>query len=1304
MAVVSSGTSAPLRLLSEAPIPPDGLGVLLDLALEATAATGAALFLPEGEQLRSCATRGANAPAADVALPLEGTIAGEAWYRARLVIGAEPPPRGRQTGLWQDDRTIDVMAAPVIVAERPAAVFVLYHRHLGHFRRADATTLTRLAAVAAGLWGNAGAAPRMPDSRTRQESRAAARATLIAAARLTEAEALGELVRTASALFDNASVRLSLLDGGELVCVAGTGRFSRHAGRRIPSDSGFEGLALEGVQGVLTSESAPEAGAANGAEWARSLIAVPLRRVDQVLGVLTVADEHPGQFAEADRDVLLRFAMHATAALTEVRLTQAGERQLEDRRTASQVAAVLATADDTPGLRRAVVREAARALAADGAELLEVVQQHLARTASHGDHAALGTPPLPGGKLRCGHLLQAGELGHCCTLRDEQGYLLATLLGQVPGYAGMLILLRREQPFTPLDQELLRRIAEVVEPALVTRLSNVRVSRHADRIQSVAEVSASLHQSRHPADAMLQAAEMLRRVLGIGTVRVAQVDEAWQEIRFPVDRRGDRVEDGGLRPLGRGIVEEVWRTGRTVYFPAAAADEITALGLSADTRPRCFAAAPFRTRGTISGVVTIEDETRDHAFEGEDVRILEIVAQQLGVTLENLDSLEEERRQRVIAEWLRQMARTATDEATRPIRLLELAADAAFEGVGGTAALVRGLSGDGERLVMASRGPLPDGLMQPVALGGTVEGWMREEQGAVFVSANLAEDPRLRPELRRLAGNLALAAVPVWRENRLVAVLQLSRPSGASFSVGEVERLAQIADHAGMGYQTAAAGQALRKSEERYRRLLSAATDSIFTFDRAGSILSFNEAAERLWHVRAGTAVGQRWDEVLPFEEPATVAGELGRALAGESRMFEAAIWRPDGGRSLVALTLTPLLEDGEVTTILGIVRDLTDQRRVRGELLQAEKLSAIAQLVGGMAHEVNNPLASILINMEMLVAEAHDPAQLETLQAIKREADRAAQIVRNLLTYIRGQTSERAVIDLRDAVRGALVLWGNHLPSRQIQVHVELPEHPVLVWGNTGNLQQVMMHLMANAEYAIQAHRGRGNIWVRLTVADGAASILVEDDGPGIPTEARHRVFDPFYTTRPEGEGSGLGLSVSAGLVRDHQGKLTVAERPGGGARFSVELPLHQGLDPVPVEPVRHPVLPTTLPPAHRGRILVVDDEADIRRSVSRFLTRTGWEVELAESGAEAISRLREHQFDVVLCDLRMPGMSGHEFFRHLQQSRSPALERLIFMTGDVLSPEASSFLHHAGRPVLSKPFALRDLVEVLAQVVPGT
>lgn len=1297
---IDQASQAPSPSLTSPSAPTDSCGILLDLALEATAATGAAFLVPSDDALRVFLTRGTNAPAPDEVIALDGTVAGEAWYRGRLVISAEPPPRGRQAALWQEDRTIDVMAVPVTVNGRSVAVCILYHRHLGHFRRGDATTLSRLAALAAELWG--GNRPSgVLDGSAVVELRAAGRVALLGAGGLDGVDTMREIVRTASTLFDVASVRISLLAGDELVCEAAIGRFGPDAGRRRPRDFGFEGVALDSMEGVLATEWSADQG--NGpSSWIRSLVSVPLRRLDQVVGVLTVAEPEPARFTDHHRDMLLRFGVHAAAAIAEARLSSAAGQHSGAGRIATQVAAVLAASEDTPALRRSVVREARRVLAADAARLSEMVQRHVAVTAIDGDLPAILQPPQPGSTLLCGHTLDPKAPSHRCVLPRGEGYLLAAQLGQVTDHVGCVQVIRQSTPFDPDEEALLCRLTEITELALLSRMANVRVSQYADRIRSVAEVSASLHQSLRPSDAMAQAAEMLRRALNVGTVRVGHIDEVWQELAFPIDRRGAEVRDGFRRPLGKGLLEEVWRTGRTFFFPSNATADIDRMGLTLDTRPRCLAVAPLRTRGTITGVISIEDEHTDNAFEAEDVRILEIVAQQLGVTLENLESLEEERRQRITAEWLRQMARAATDSDARPAQVFELASDAAFQGIGGVAAMIGIIPGDGTRRLVASRGAIPESWHASRPIGGSIAGWVVEEHGAVFISANLSEDPRLSEPTRAIAGQLACAAVPIWCENRIIAILALARPVGSSFAVGEVERLAQIADHAGAGYQNARAGEALRKSEERYRRLFRSASDAIFTLDREGVITSFNDAAERLWNVKATDVVGLSWETALPFDSPAMVAEQVAHAVAGESCAFEAWLRRPGGERRVAAMSISPLVEQGKTTAVLGIVRDVSEQRDVQAQLLQAEKMSAIGQLVGGMAHEINNPLASILVNMEMLLAETKDASQLETLNAIKTETDRAAQIVRNLLMYVRGQGSSRSLVDLRESIRGALALRRNQLLNQQIEVEVSLPDAPAIVSGNTVNLQQVLMNLLVNAEHAIRSHRGRGQVWLKLEVEDGLAIITVDDNGPGIPPELLSRVFDPFYTTKPEGEGTGLGLSVSAGIIADHHGKIAAAERPGGGARFILELPLSQSAVAVLAEePVRVPApVPAML---SRGRLLLVDDEPDIRRSISKFLTRTGWQVDLADSGEEGLRLLGTGEYQIVLCDLRMPGMSGHEFYRRLQASNSPAINRLVFMTGDVLSPEASRFLQEAARPVLSKPFTLRDLTDTLAQVEPA-
>jgi two-component system NtrC family sensor kinase len=1061
----------------------------------------------------------------------------------------------------------------------------------------------------------------------------------------------------------------------------------------------LEAEALESREGILASEEAAEAGAGAAERTARSIAAVPLRRGGSALGTLTVERVEGKPFSRDDLSTLGGLAILAAAALSENRLHLEMERHAAEDRLVTRAAGSFAAAEDIPALRRAIVDLIGQALDADAVQLTEVVQGQVVVTAVRGESPLVEGPEAGRAVLLCGHGWSADSTTHRCTQAGSE-HLAAAALGPA-GEGGTIQVLRPSRPFARHEEELLRRLTEIAGLALLTRLATVRVSRYADRIRSVAELSGALHQSLRPADAMSQAGELLRRALGVSTVRIALVDEARQQLVFPVDRRGEESRDGASRPIRHGVLEEVWRSGRTLFFPEQAMSEIETLGFELDAAPYALAVAPLRSRGAVVGAIAVEQELEDSPLEPEDVRILDVVAQQLGVTLDNLASLEEERCQRITAEWLRQMARRATEPEARPIEILELAVEAAVQGIGGQSAVVRTLAGGGTEQAVSLRGTIPLGPSDPRPLSGTIVEWIIEEQGSVFISADLARDPRLDEAVGAAYGELAAAAAPIWSESRVVGVLELFRVPGSTFTVAEVERLVLIADHAGAGYQTAKSAEALRQSEERYRRLISTATDAIFTLDQRGVITSFNEAAERLWDVRGRKAVGQAWQEVLPFETPDRVGDAVRSALAGASATLETASRRADGERATLQMTISPLVEEGETTAVLAIVRDVTDQRRTQAQLFQAEKMSAIGQLVGGMAHEINNPLASILVNMELLLAESTDPAQLETLQAVKAETDRAAQIVRNLLTYLRGQGSERALIDLRDAVQGAVALRKNQLANQQIEVLVDLPAEPVPVWGNKVNLQQVLMNLLINAEQAIRSAGGRGKVWIRLTATDQEASLTVDDDGPGIPPDSLTRIFDPFYTTKPEGEGTGLGLSVSAGIVSDHGGTIYARERPGGGARFLIGLPAARteagagpggsgGMDPPPRQ-------------ALRGNVLVIDDEQGIRRSLAKFLTRLGWHVDLADSGEEGLRLLLEGSHQAVICDLRMPGMSGHEFYRALQASRSAMIERLVFMTGDVLSPEVKRFLAEAGRPVLSKPFTLEDLMDAMGKVLPA-
>ena len=377
----------------------------------------------------------------------------------------------------------------------------------------------------------------------------------------------------------------------------------------------------------------------------------------------------------------------------------------------------------------------------------------------------------------------------------------------------------------------------------------------------------------------------------------------------------------------------------------------------------------------------------------------------------------------------------------------------------------------------------------------------------------------------------------------------------------------------------------------------------------------------------------------------------------------------------------------------------LTRLRETQAQLVQAAKMSALGQLVSGVAHELNNPLSVIIGYGQLLLAREVPESLRRPIELMVAQGDRMAKIVRNLLFFARQRPPERTAVNLQTVVEQTLALRVNQLTLSGITVETEFASDLPEIAGDSQQLEQVFLNLLLNAEQAILEVKPQGRIVVRTRLSAGGDFVCADvvDDGPGVAPEALPHVFEPFFTTKSVGTGTGLGLSVSYGIMEEHGGRLTVQSRRGETV-FTVEVPVSGAPTQTPA------VLPARAVPRGDGHVaLVVEDEPSVLDLVVTLLEEVGWAVDVARGGREALERVSGRAYDLIVSDVRMPDGDGQTFYAGVCE-RTPALgRRFLFITGDTANVEAQKFLEGTGAPVIEKPFSSSVFLEAVAQVTKG-
>lgn len=479
-------------------------------------------------------------------------------------------------------------------------------------------------------------------------------------------------------------------------------------------------------------------------------------------------------------------------------------------------------------------------------------------------------------------------------------------------------------------------------------------------------------------------------------------------------------------------------------------------------------------------------------------------------------------------------------------------------------------------------------------------------------------------------------------------------------------------------------------------------------FTTRGRMITLNAATLAFYETPLEDLVKGSIEAQLAFYpgQQAELQTQFARVVeTGKPVEFMTQFQRPSGGDQIPSLlNFFPILNSaGQLAYVGSFSRDLLEERRVEAELAkqaqvlhQSEKLAALGQLLAGVAHELNNPLTVVVGRSAILEEKLKDTPHAKAIADLREAADRCNRIVKTFLAMARQSAPRRSTVQINDTIEAALDMTAYGLRSAGIelvrQFDADLPD----LEADEDQLVQVFTNLMINARHALEGYSDATR--VTITTSTDGSKVLAEfaDNGPGIKADIVSRIFEPFFTTKEVGEGTGMGLAMARGMIEEHGGTLSHADAPGGGAVFTVALPIGNGAAQVTPE-----IVEEHRPGKGKGRVLVIDDEPAIRSLLVEILE--GAELECVEcgDGVEATVQLDAQQFDLIFCDVRMPVMDGVRFRQHISDHRPEFLDRLIFASGDVLQRDAPRYAAIAEHRFVEKPFNPAEIRQTVLEVL---
>jgi two-component system NtrC family sensor kinase len=1051
----------------------------------------------------------------------------------------------------------------------------------------------------------------------------------------------------------------------------------------------------------------------------KSILSVPLKIKQKLLGLIYLENRSIiGMFTRDHAELLEVFANQAATAIENAQLFELTDEKLQKKvHELSAINSVISTISQTMDLKpilNEVLKIIKQITRADYADIHLLKGNKLFLGACYGLEPSLQekirvlNPDEPGVKK----LLDPSNWFGNKKPSDEQN--LMTQLAQVAGvqsylclplkskenFIGLVILGSRElDHFSTENIELLSAIANQVGVGIENVQLYVKETNKTRRLRVINQIGLKVTSILDIDKVLEEVISLLYSELDYDVADIGLIEKDWLMIKsMHEDTQGKcNIHNCRFSLKNKSIIGWVAENNQPLLVNDVSTDSRYYL-LEDLKKIRSQLTVPIELQGKVLGVLDVQSNHLD-AFDEEDLQLLQSVSNQTAVSLENARLYANSEKKIKELSVLNDVARVVNstldlDQLLKQIyQQLTLVINAPCYYV----ALY-----DEKNNSLNFEILIDDKKQYPkttVPLGDGVVSYVIRTKKPLLITDLETDLKKLPIKVETIGSNKISSSwlgVPMLTGEKVLGVLAVCSYEKNAFTEEDLQFFTNITSQAAIAIVNAQLFHQVSRGKHEWEQTFDSITDLICLIDPEYKIIRVNRTMAQKLSTKPEQIIGKKCHQVFHNLADSPCPECPHRQAMASKKPFTLELKGTSGDEVFLTSAFPRFSSKGEFIGSVYVLRDITEQKRLREQLVQSEKMAAVGQLVSGVAHELNNPLAGVMGYSQLLLMNNNLDAKTQSyLNKISKESDRAKNIVNNLLTFARKHKPEKKYLDINTILDQTIELRAYDLKVSNIQVSKTFDLQLPKTMADFNQLQQVFLNIMNNAHQAIQESKGKGEIRIRTEKAGEMIRIILEDNGPGIPEENLNKIFEPFFTTKDVGRGTGLGLSISYGIVQQHGGKIYARSILGQGATFVIELPVlkeeKMGADDKKEKPK------SVIRKIEKKNILAIDDEQSILDILMNALQQDGHQVDVASNGRTGLSKVKASDYDLIITDIKMPDFDGKKFYEEVRKYNEELAKKIIFTTGDLANPETEAFLDKVSQPCIPKPFNLEEVKQTI-------